>query len=105
MRITGSTPKQDGYYMPSELSEHAATYLLWPERPDNWRLGAKPEQKAFREVIETIAKYETVVVGVNSSQYAHVLGMNMQNVQVVEISNNDSWVRDTGPTFLVNGEG
>ena len=36
-----------GDYMPSELSEHKCTYLLWPERPDNWRGGAKPAQKAF----------------------------------------------------------
>ncbi|MBQ3261179.1 agmatine deiminase [Candidatus Saccharibacteria bacterium] len=105
MRIVDSTPKKDGFYMPSELSEHAATYLLWPERPDNWRGGAKPAQKAFRQVVETIAKYEPVVLGVNQSQYLHVLGMNMPNVQVVEISNNDSWIRDTGPTFVVNDKG
>lgn len=100
-----STPKQDGFYMPSELSEHKCTYLLWPERPDNWRMGAKPAQEAFRQVIETIAKYEPVVVGVNQSQYAHVLGMNMENVSVVEISNNDSWIRDTGATMVVNDKG
>ncbi len=98
-------PKADGFYMPSELSEHKCTYLLWPERPDNWRMGAKPAQKAFRQVIETIAKYEPVVVGVNQSQYLHVLGMNMKNVSVVEISNNDSWIRDSGATMLVNGNG
>lgn len=31
-----TTPKQDGFYMPSELAPHKCTYLLWPERPDNW---------------------------------------------------------------------
>lgn len=100
-----STPKQDGFYMPSELSEHKCTYLLWPERPDNWRGGAKPAQEAFRNVVEAIAKYEPVVLGVNQSQYAHVLGMNMENVSVVEISNNDSWIRDTGATMVVNDKG
>lgn len=104
MKLT-STPKADGFYMPSELSEHKCTYLLWPERPDNWRDGAKPAQKAFRQVVETIAKYEPVVLGVNQSQYSHVLGMNMKNVQVVEISNNDSWIRDTGATMVINGKG
>jgi len=100
-----STPKADGFYMPSELAEHECTYLLWPERPDNWRDGAKPAQKAFKQVVETIAKYEPVVLGVNQSQYSHVLGMNMENVSVVEISNNDSWIRDTGATMVVNGKG
>ncbi|MBQ2638414.1 agmatine deiminase [Candidatus Saccharibacteria bacterium] len=105
MRINDRTPKGDGFYMPSELSEHVATYLLWPERPDNWRGGAKPAQHAFVEVVKAIAKHEPVVLGVNESQYAHVLGMNLENVHVVEISNNDSWIRDTGPTFVINGEG
>ena len=100
-----STPKKDGFYMPSELDEHECTYLLWPERPDNWRGGAKPAQAAFKQVVETIAKYEPVILGVNQSQYSHVLGMNMKNVSVVEISNNDSWIRDTGATMVVNGKG
>ena len=104
MRLN-STPKADGFYMPSELSEHGCTYLLWPERPDNWRGGAKPAQAAFKQVVETIAKYEPVILGVNQSQYSHVLGMNMKNVSVVEISNNDSWIRDTGATMVVNGKG
>lgn len=100
-----STPKQDGYFMPSELAPHKCTYLLWPERPDNWRMGAKPAQKAFREVIEKIAKHEPVVVGTNQSQYLHLLGMNMPNVSIVEMSNNDSWIRDSGATMVINGQG
>ena len=104
MRLN-STPKQDGFYMPSELAEHKCTYLLWPERPDNWRMGAKPAQMAYKEVIQTIAKHEPVVVGVNQSQYLHVLGMNMPNVSVVELSSNDAWIRDSGATMVVNGAG
>ena len=104
MRLN-STPRQDGFFMPSELAPHKCSYLLWPERPDNWRLGAKPAQMAFRAVVEAIAKHEPVVLGVNQSQYSHVLGMNMQNVSIVEISNNDSWIRDTGATMVVNGNG
>ena len=105
MRITNSTPKADGYYMPAEYAEHRCTYLLWPERQDNWRGGAKPAQAVFQQVVETIAKYEPVILGVNKSQYAHVLELNMPNVQVVEISNDDSWIRDCGATFVVNGKG
>lgn len=105
MRITDSTPKKDGFYMPSELSEHRCTYILWPERGDNWRNNAENAQNVFQNVIQTIAKYEPVIVGVNPGQYPHVLEMNMPNVQVVEISNNDSWIRDCGATFVINGQG
>ena len=75
------------------------------ERGDNWRNNGENAQAVFKKVIQTIAKYEPVVVGVNPGQYPHVLEMNMPNVQVVEISNNDSWVRDTGATFVVDGLG
>lgn len=105
MRITDSTPKQDGFHMPSELAEHRCTYILWPERGDNWRSNAEYAQEVFKTVIQTIAKYEPVIVGVNPGQYPHVLEMNMPNVQVVEISNNDSWIRDCGATFVVNDKG
>lgn len=105
MRIIGSTPKEDGYYMPAEFREHRCTYLLWPEREDNWRDNAEPAQGAFEKVIRTIAKYEPVVVGTNKSQYQHLIEMNMPNVQIVEMSNNDAWIRDCGATFVINGRG
>ena len=36
-RITGSTPKLDGYRMPAEFEPQAGVWMLWPERNDNWR--------------------------------------------------------------------
>ena len=51
-RITNSTPKQDGFRMPGEFEKQKQIWMLWPWRNDNWRLGAKPAQKAFLEVAE-----------------------------------------------------
>ena len=53
-RIIGSTPKQDGYRMPAEYEKQAGVWMLWPERPDNWRQGAKPAQEAFANVARAI---------------------------------------------------
>lgn len=41
--------------MPGEFEKHAGCYIIWPERPDNWRLGAKPAQKAFVDVATAIS--------------------------------------------------
>ena len=49
-RITGTTPRQDGYRMPGEFEEQSGVWMLWPQRPDNWRGGAKPAQQAFIDV-------------------------------------------------------
>lgn len=79
--------------------------MLWPQRPDNWRLGAKPAQRAFVAVACAIAQFEPVTMGVNHSQYANARQMLPPQIRVVEISNNDSWTRDCGPTFVINGKG
>src|SRR5689334_25352319 len=42
-----TTPANDGFSMPAEYAPHAGCWMLWPERPDNWRLGAQPAQRAF----------------------------------------------------------
>lgn len=99
-----STPKTDGFRMPGEFEKHSGTYIIWPQRPDNWRLGGKPAQKVFVEVAKAIAKYEPVTVCANEDQYSNARHWLPESVRVVEISNNDSWVRDCGPTFVTNGK-
>jgi agmatine deiminase len=100
-----STPRADGFYMPPEWAPHARTWMLWPERPDNWRLGAKPAQKAFAAVAEAIAGFEAVSLGVNHHQFQNARAMLSPRIRVVEISNNDAWMRDCGPTFVIDGKG
>lgn len=100
-----STPRADGFHMPAEFSPHAGTWMLWPQRPDNWRLGGKPAQKAFAAVASAIAQFEPLTMGVNHDQYANARQMLPPNARVVELSNNDAWMRDCGPTFVVDGKG
>ncbi len=91
--------------MPAEFAPHAGTWMLWPQRPDNWRLGGKPAQKAFAAVANAIAQFEPLTMGVNADQYSNARQMLPSHIRVVEISNNDSWMRDCGPTFVVDGKG
>lgn len=100
-----STPKQDGFRMPGEFEPHKQTWMVWPERTDNWRLGAKPAQKAFVDVATTISNYEKVTMGVSKAQYDNARHLLPDNIRVVEMSNDDAWMRDIGPTFVVNDKG
>ncbi|MBS7576762.1 MULTISPECIES: agmatine deiminase [unclassified Enterococcus] len=99
-KVKLTTPKADGYYMPAEFSPHRRTYMIWPERTDNWRLGAKPAQKCFVEVAEAIANFEEVVMLVSAKQYMNARAQLDARVIVVEMSSNDAWARDSGATFL-----
>ena len=105
MKTLKSSPKKDGFRMPGEFEPHKGVYILWPQRPDNWRNGGKPAQKTFVEVAKAISQFEHVTVGVNDDQYENALTMLPDNVEVIEISNNDSWVRDCGATFVKNDKG
>jgi agmatine deiminase len=104
-RTLKSAPRRDGYRMPAEFEPHAGCWMLWPERPDNWRLGGKPAQQAFVAVATAIAGSEPVAVGVSAGQFANARRLLPPAVRVVEISSNDAWMRDVGPTFVVNGRG
>ena len=105
MKTIDSSPKKDHFRMPGEFSAHEGVYMLWPQRPDNWRDGGKPAQRAFAEVARAIANFEPVTMGVNSDQYDNARHMLPEHIRVVEIANNDSWVRDCGPTFVTNSQG
>ena len=100
-----STPRPDGFRMPAEWAPHRQTWMLWPERPDNWRLGGKPAQKAFTAVASAIAGFEPVTMGVNPAQYANARQMLPPQVRVVKLPSNDAWMRDCGPTFVINEMG
>ena len=104
MKTIDSTPKKDGFRMPGEFEKHLGTYIIWPERPDNWRLGGKPAQKVFAEVAREIARFEPVTVCVSNCQFANARHMLPDEVRVVEMSNDDAWIRDCGPTFVSNGK-
>jgi agmatine deiminase len=100
-----STPRADGFRMPAEFEPHTGCWMIWPERPDNWRWGAKPAQRTFSAVAEAIAAAEPVTVAVSDAQFEHARAVLSAAVRVVELSADDAWMRDVGPTFVVDGRG
>jgi agmatine deiminase len=102
-----STPFKDGFAMPAEWQPHEQTWMIWPERPDNWRLGAKPAQRAFCDIAAAIAEFEPVTVAVSAAQYENAAAHLAEHpaIRLVEMSNDDAWMRDTGPTFVCNSAG
>jgi agmatine deiminase len=104
-RLLTTTPRQDGFRMPAEWEPHVGCWMLWPERSDNWRAGAKPAQHAFAEVAAAIAQGEPVTVCASPGQYLIAREMLHPDIRLVEMTSNDSWIRDCGPTFVVNDAG
>ena len=100
-----STPAADGYRMPGEHEPHVGCWMVWPERPDNWREDARPAQEAFAEVAEAINVSDPVTMAVSDAQYERCRAALSPSIRVVEISTDDAWMRDIGPTFLIDARG
>jgi agmatine deiminase len=95
------TPAAEGYWMPAEFEPHEATWLLWPERADNWRDGGRPAQEAVLKVAAAIGQFEPVNLGVSPPLFDRVRSITPPGVQAASIEYDDIWVRDIGPTFVV----
>lgn len=100
-----STPARDGFAMPAEWGLHDGCWMIWPERTDNWRLGAKPAQAVFAAVAAAISEFEPVTMMVSARQFAAARAKLPPAVRVVEVSTNDAWARDVGCSFLLNDAG
>lgn len=100
MELKG-TPIDHGYYMPPEWEHHSGCWIGWPERPDNWRDHGVHAQCSFANVAAAISRFEPVNVCASPAQWKNARSLLPEQIRVVEMSMNDSWLRDTGPTFVV----
>ena len=91
---------RDGFRMPAEFEPQKRIWMIWPERTDNWRDGAKPAQDTYTKIATEISKYTPVTMCVSHAQYANARFRLPENIR--EVSNNDAWMRDCGPTFVKN---
>jgi agmatine deiminase len=104
------------WFMPAEWQDHSCCWMLVPHRPDNWRNNALPGQHAFLRVAAAISKFEKVMLGVHPSiresfsslfynEYAHIASGSdgvQFGVELFTVEYDDCWMRDVGPTFLIN---
>jgi agmatine deiminase len=99
------TPAADGFRMPGEFERHAGCWMLWPERPDNWREAARPAQLAFAQVAAAITQFEPVTLGVSTAHYRAARTLLPERVRLIEMAHDDAWMRDVGPSCVVNDRG
>jgi agmatine deiminase len=100
-----TTPRADGFEMPAEFAPHAGCWMLFPFRPDVWRQNAQPAQHTWLEIVNAIARFEPVTVGAAREQFELAASLLPSSVRLVELSYDDIWARDCGPTFVVNPQG
>lgn len=107
-----NSPAANGFRMPAEWEPHAATWLAWPHRESDWpgKIGIIPW--VYGEIIRTLTRHEVVNLLVPDSKTLEVARCQLQQANVDlakvmfwEIPTDRSWVRDSGPIFVVNQQG
>jgi agmatine deiminase len=100
------------YRYPAEWEKHQATWLNWPCNLETWKQQDLPKvQHQYLLFIKEIANGEEVHINVNSFHddmfimaELSLLKANIDNIHIHHFGNNDAWMRDCGPEFLINSK-
>jgi agmatine deiminase len=98
-----TTPAADGLTMPPEWAPHERTLMGWPCRRELWGAqlqNAKAEQAG---VANAVAAFEPVTMIAGSpAEAAEARAALTPDVDVVQLPIDDSWLRDSGPIYVVD---
>ncbi|OWJ67600.1 agmatine deiminase [Inquilinus limosus] len=102
-----TVPASLGYVMPAEWEPHSRCWMAWPCRDEVWGEHMDAARTAYADVARAIADFEPVTLVCNPADVAEAsltLG-NGTAIDVVSMEIDDSWLRDSGPTFLLDRNG
>jgi agmatine deiminase len=100
-----SRPAENGFFMPGEWAPHRRCWMAWPCRESLWGDAIDEARDAYAEVAKAIAEFEPVTMIANPENVAEVSLRCGGSVACVPMAHDDSWLRDSGPTFVVDGRG
>ncbi|MDR1650914.1 MAG: agmatine deiminase family protein [Synergistaceae bacterium] len=93
------------FYMPAEWEEHQRMLMAWPVSGFSSGEGLREAREAYADTARAIAEFEPVVMLANSDHSGQAREMCGGGVSVLEIEHDDAWIRDNGPTFVLDGGG
>jgi len=79
--------------------------MAWPCRTELWGEGLDAARAAYTEVAKAIADFEPVTMVANGEEIAEVSLRCGSGVACLPLAHDDSWMRDNGPTFVIDGKG
>jgi agmatine deiminase len=98
-----STPAQQGLAMPPEWAPHERTLMAWPCRRELWGGELAAARAESAAVANAVAAFEPVtMVAGSDADAAEARAACTAAVEVVRLAIDDSWLRDSGPIFVVD---
>jgi predicted amidohydrolase len=91
--------------MPPEWAPHERTLMAWPARRSLWGKAFDRAKADYAETANTIAEFEPVTMVVQPGAADEARRALTETIDVVELPIDDSWLRDSGPIFLLGRDG
>jgi len=90
--------------MPGEFEPHARCWMAWPCRRSAFGTRLEAARAAYASVARTISGFEPITMLANSIDVSEAARLCGPGVTILPMDIDDSWTRDTGPTFLVDDD-
>src|SRR5262249_45833913 len=112
MNALSDDASKDCRRMPAEWEPHRATWIAWPHFEPDWPGKLAPISWAYGEIARGLADYEPVEILCHSEEarasaqmilLAHAVRMDRVRLHIVPTDR--SWLRDSGPTGVFDGDG
>jgi agmatine deiminase len=94
-----------GFSMPAEWATHSGCWIAWPERESIWHGRIEGARDDYTTVAQAIARFEPLTMLADPGQAADAASRCGPTVRVVAVPLDDSWLRDSGPTFVLDAAG
>lgn len=96
--------------MPAEWHPHTSTWLTWPKDPVTWPDRVPLVQQIYIDMITALTPHEIVNLLVDDQETENAVRSRCDfssatNLRIHKVKTVDSWIRDYGPGFLIDGEG
>ena len=92
--------------MPAEWAPHARTIMGWPCRDELWGDQLGQAKADYAATANAVAAFEPLTMVCADAQDAGEAGTALAGeVEVVELPIDDSWLRDSGPIFVLDDQG
>ncbi len=105
------TPKSLGFRMPAEWERQEAVWISWPHNLDTWPSEMLKEvEDSYTQFVKALHTGQKIKILVNNEDFKRNVELKLKNSGIwdfkniifYQINNVDGWIRDYGPTFVVN---
>lgn len=94
--------KDEGWYMPAEWDKHKGMIMQWPVSNEVFKNNIVEARNSYAQVANKISENEKVYMVVRPNLLDQAKELCTGNIEFIEMEHDDSWARDSGPTYVRN---